>query len=71
MEDASKPNRGPYEYICVSVPPLEDEVEEKGSGDMFRKPAKEHPEWKWYMMWKAYRQFADAVRDQEYRDPDV
>lgn len=63
---------GPYEYVCVSPPSVDVQAahEESSNGDLWKKPASEHPEWKWIMMWNAYKRFENAVRENEYRDPD-
>lgn len=37
---------------------------------MFPKPAAEHPEWKWKMMWEAWTMLCDLDRKRTYCHPD-
>jgi hypothetical protein len=34
-------------------------------------PAREHPEWKWVILWEGYKNFSDYRRRSKYCNPDV
>ncbi|KAF1917120.1 hypothetical protein BDU57DRAFT_548681 [Ampelomyces quisqualis] len=56
----------------------EDEVDDKYSEDFQKnlksgiilQPAKDHPEWKWTILWAGFKNFSDYRRRSKYCDPD-
>jgi hypothetical protein len=44
-----------------------DEAVESG---IILEPAKDHPEWKWVIMWEGFKNFSDYRRRSQYCDPD-
>lgn len=79
-------NKQPHEYICVESPywctadvddeneddeDEEDDGEQRNKVEMFPKPAEEHPEWKWIMMWQSWTSLTDYMTRASYTDPDL
>ncbi|KAK6430393.1 hypothetical protein LTR95_013449 [Oleoguttula sp. CCFEE 5521] len=38
---------------------------------MFKRPAADHPEWQWVMMWRSWTICCDYMRQADYRNPDL
>jgi len=59
-------------YVCVPRP-AEVKLKPEASlnvGELFQKPAEEHPEWPWIMQWGAWEQFREMDRSASVREPD-
>jgi hypothetical protein len=49
---------------------VEEFGKETKSGVIFE-PAKDHPEWKWVVLWEGFKMFADYKRRSNYCNPDM
>ena len=47
-----------------------EETNETVMGDIMFEPAKDHPEWKWTVLWEGFKIFTDYKRRAKYCDPD-
>lgn len=66
---------GKYEYACIGKPPWAEEIDDDVDGEksklVWKKPASEHPEWKWVMLRESFDLLDTAHKDTDHRDPDV
>jgi hypothetical protein len=46
------------------------EFDEAAKSGIILEPAKDHPEWKWVIMWEGFKNFSDYQRRSQYCDPD-
>jgi hypothetical protein len=46
------------------------DYEEAAKGGVILEPAKDHPDWKWTILWEGYKTFSDYQRRAKYCDPD-
>jgi hypothetical protein len=44
--------------------------EEDANSGVILEPAKDHPEWKWVMLWEGFKNVGDYRRRSQYCDPD-
>jgi hypothetical protein len=47
-----------------------EDFEEAAKGGVILEPAKNHPDWKWTILWEGYKTFSDYRRCSKYCDPD-
>lgn len=66
----------PHDYICIDRPMFDKRNDPKAKStdkpkdSLWKKPASEHPEWPWVMMWQSWTIRCDWNRFMTYRDPD-
>lgn len=46
------------------------EFEEAVNSGVILEPAKDHPEWKWVILWEGFKNFSEYQRRSRYCDPD-
>jgi len=67
-------DKDPYSYMCMAIPSWNDRYgdrdPEEAGVPLQRKPASEHPDWKWVVMYGAWKIVNEWHLRMDYCNPD-